>query len=292
VTQPRRVAAITIARRVAAEMRTEVGTGTVGYSVRFEDCTSPNTLVKFLTDGMLLREAMLDPMLLPYSIVILDEAHERTLHTDILFGLVKAAQTARRARHGSPGSAGPSHPLKVIVMSATLDAELFAQYFGRDRTGVAWIEGRQHPVDIFYTPQPEPDYVDAAITAVMQIHVDEKLPGDILVFLTGQEEIEDVGKLLRQRSKALPPGAPKLLVCPIFAALPGEQQMRAFEQAPPHCRKVWIVNLLLLLLLLPFPLYLSNSLTLPCFAIISPLGNPSNKHCRDEHHNTRCAVRR
>lgn len=114
-TQPRRVAAMSVAKRVADEMDVRIG-GHVGYSIRFEDCTSPSTLLKYMTDGMLLREAMNDPMLSKYSAVILDEAHERTLSTDILMGLMKEVMVKRP-------------DLKVIVMSATLDAGKFQQYF-------------------------------------------------------------------------------------------------------------------------------------------------------------------
>jgi len=116
ITQPRRVAAITLASRVAEEMGTTLG-DKVGYSIRFDDCTTDKTLIKYMTDGMLMREVLLDPELSSYSFIILDEAHERTLRTDILFGLVKGIQKRSQGR------------LKVIVMSATLDAEKFSQYF-------------------------------------------------------------------------------------------------------------------------------------------------------------------
>eukprot|EP00727_Mastigamoeba_balamuthi_P012192 m51a1_g7596 putative atp-dependent rna helicase dhx8 (652) ;mRNA; f:224239-227355 len=223
VTQPRRVAAVTIARRVAEEAGVELGQE-VGYRVRFEDVTSGRTQLLYMTDGMLLREAMVDPTLSKYSVIILDEAHERTLHTDILFGLVRRVQKAR------PGS------VKVIVMSATLDADLFANYF---QAKVVYIAGRQFPVDILYTPVPEPDYLDAALVTALQIHVDEPIGGDILVFLTGQEEIESLEKMLNERAARLKlVGAPELIVCPIFSALSSDVQMRAFERAPQGSRKV------------------------------------------------------
>ncbi|RKP11305.1 P-loop containing nucleoside triphosphate hydrolase protein, partial [Piptocephalis cylindrospora] len=172
-TQPRRVAAMSVAKRVADEMDVRIGTQ-VGYSIRFEDCTSPSTLLKYMTDGMLLREAMNDPMLSKYSAVILDEAHERTLSTDILMGLMKEVMVKRP-------------DLKVIVMSATLDAGKFQNYF--DNAPLLSVPGRTFPVEVFYTPEPERDYLEAAVRTVVQIHTCEP-EGDILLFLTGEEEIE------------------------------------------------------------------------------------------------------
>lgn len=245
VTQPRRVAAISIANRVAAEIGCEVG-DTVGYSVRFEDATSRATRIKYMTDGMLLREAMLDPTLSAYSVVVLDEAHERTLHTDILFGLVKRAQKSYKTKESIDFNKGDKDngkplwrttPLKIIVMSATLDAKLFSDYF--DDAKVVWVLGRQHPVEIFYTPSPEEDYRDAAMLTILQINLDDPPDsGDILVFLTGQEEIEGLAKILREKARLLPPTAPELVICPIFAALPSEAQMRVFAPTPKGKRKV------------------------------------------------------
>eukprot|EP00941_MAST-03F_sp_MAST-3F-sp1_P005099 g5099.t1 len=223
ITQPRRVAAMTVAKRVAAEMGVSIG-AEVGYSVRFDDNTSSETLVKYLTDGMLLREAMMDPMLSKYSVLVLDEAHERSLHTDIVLGLVKKVQKERK------------WPLKIIVMSATLNAELFANYF--DNTSIFKVSGRQYPVEILYTCEPEPDYLDAALISVLQIHVDEKSGGDILLFLSGQNEIEEVETLLHEKCKQMPKDIDKLIIRPIFAALPKEEQLKAFEKTPEGCRKV------------------------------------------------------
>ncbi|KAM3853093.1 ATP-dependent RNA helicase DHX33 isoform 2-T2 [Vipera latastei] len=159
VTQPRRVAAISLATRVSDEKKTELGK-LVGYTVRFEDLTSDETKIKFLTDGMLLREAIGDPLMHKYSVVILDEAHERTIHTDVLFGVVKAAQKKRKELG--------KLPLKVIVMSATMDVDLFSQYF--NGAPVLYLEGRQHPIQIFYTKQSQSDYLQAALVTVFQIH--------------------------------------------------------------------------------------------------------------------------
>ncbi|XP_074778990.1 ATP-dependent RNA helicase DHX33 isoform X1 [Athene noctua] len=227
VTQPRRVAAIALATRVSDEKKTELGT-LVGYTVRFDDLTSDETRIKFLTDGMLLREAIGDPMLQKYSIVILDEAHERTIHTDVLFGVVKAAQKKRKELG--------KLPLRVIVMSATMDVDQFSQYF--NGAPVLYIEGRQHPIQVFYTKQPQSDYLQAALVSVFQIHQEAPFSQDILVFLTGQEEIEAMTKTCQDVAKHLPEGCPQMVVMPLYASLPYSQQLRVFQAAPKGCRKV------------------------------------------------------
>eukprot|EP00742_Colponemidia_sp_Colp-10_P003806 GILJ01004055.1.p1 GENE.GILJ01004055.1~~GILJ01004055.1.p1 ORF type:complete len:698 (+),score=71.08 GILJ01004055.1:38-2131(+) len=221
ITQPRRVAATSVAQRVAQEYGCALGTD-VGYSIRFDDKTSKQTKIKYMTDGMLLREIILDPLLRQYACLIVDEAHERTIHTDVLLGLIKQL-TARRPE------------LKVLVMSATLDAEQFAAFFGGAR--IITVEGRMYPVDVYYTVEPQPDYLDAALITTLQIHL-EQPPGDILVFLTGQDEIEALEKLLQAKVRLFPPEATSLLVCPIFAALPSEQQLAVFQPAPAGHRKV------------------------------------------------------
>ncbi|NWQ81030.1 DHX33 helicase, partial [Columbina picui] len=227
VTQPRRVAAISLATRVSDEKKTELGK-LVGYTVRFDDLTSDETRIKFLTDGMLLREAIGDPMLRKYSVVILDEAHERTIHTDVLFGVVKTAQKKRKELG--------KLPLKVIVMSATMDVDQFSQYF--NRAPVLYLEGRQHPIQIFYTKQPQSDYLHAALVSVFQIHQEAPASQDILVFLTGQEEIEAMTKTCRDIAKHLPDGCPQMVVIPLYASLPYSQQLRVFQAARQGCRKV------------------------------------------------------
>ena len=161
-TQPRRVAAVSVAHRVAREMGVKLGEQ-VGYSVRFDDSTSPKTKVKYMTDGMLLREAISDPLLRNYAVVILDEAHERTVHTDVLFGVVKSAQKTRKNQG--------ERPLKIVVMSATLQADEFSQYF--DGAKVLYVQGRQYPVKIMYTVEPQVDYIHAALITVMQLHQEE-----------------------------------------------------------------------------------------------------------------------
>ncbi|XP_066432942.1 ATP-dependent RNA helicase DHX33 [Eleutherodactylus coqui] len=227
VTQPRRVAAISLATRVSEERKTELSK-LVGYTVRFEDFTSEETKIKFLTDGMLLREAIGDPLLRRYSVVILDEAHERTVHTDVLFGVVKTAQKKRKELG--------KLPLKVIIMSATMDVDLFSQYF--NGAPVLYLEGRQHPIQVFYTKQPQSDYLQAALVTVFQIHQEAPASHDILVFLTGQEEIEAMTKTCRDIAKHLPDGCPQMTVMPLYASLPHSQQLRVFQNAPKDHRKV------------------------------------------------------
>ena len=221
-TQPRRVAAMSVAARVASEMGVRVG-HEVGYSIRFENCTSKKTIIQYMTDGMLLREFLTEPDLASYSCLVIDEAHERTLHTDILFGLVKDIVRFRP-------------DLKLIISSATLDAEKFSKYF--DNASIFMVPGRMFPVDIYYTKSPEADYVDAAVVTVLQIHVTQSLDGDILVFLTGQEEIETAAEILTQKTRALGSRIKELIICPIYANLPSEQQAKIFEDTPKDSRKV------------------------------------------------------
>ncbi|CAI5739076.1 unnamed protein product [Peronospora farinosa] len=220
-TQPRRVAAMSVAARVAQEMDVKLG-NEVGYSIRFEDCTSDMTVIKYMTDGMLLREFLTEPDLKSYSVMIIDEAHERTLSTDILFGLIKDIARFR-------------DDIKIIVASATLDATKFSAYF--DDAPIFKIPGRMYPVDILYTKAPEADYLDAAIVTVLQIHITQPL-GDILVFFTGQEEIEAAEEILLQRTRGLGSRIRELLIRPIYATLPSERQAEVFEPTPEGARKV------------------------------------------------------
>jgi pre-mRNA-splicing factor ATP-dependent RNA helicase DHX16 len=166
-TQPRRVAAMSVAARVAEERGTRLGTE-VGYSIRFEDCTSEKTQLKYMTDGMLLREFLTEPDLASYSCLIIDEAHERSLHTDILFGLVKDIARFRP-------------DLKLLISSATMDANKFSEYF--DDAPIFNIPGRKFPVEVYHTAAPEANYLAAAITTIMTIHITQE-KGDILLFLT------------------------------------------------------------------------------------------------------------
>ncbi|KAM5263648.1 pre-mRNA-splicing factor ATP-dependent RNA helicase DHX16 isoform 1-T1 [Ctenodactylus gundi] len=224
-TQPRRVAAMSVAARVAREMGVKLG-NEVGYSIRFEDCTSERTVLRYMTDGMLLREFLSEPDLASYSVVMVDEAHERTLHTDILFGLIKDVARFRPE-------------LKVLVASATLDTARFSTFF--DDAPIFRIPGRRFPVDIFYTKAPEADYLEACVVSVLQIHVTQP-PGDILVFLTGQEEIEAACEMLQDRCRRLGSKIRELLVLPIYANLPSDMQARIFQPTPSGARKVVVAT--------------------------------------------------
>lgn len=227
-TQPRRVAAMSVAKRVAEEFGCRLGTE-VGYTIRFEDCTSPDTIIKYMTDGMLLRECLIDADLKAYSVIMLDEAHERTVHTDVLFGLLKIAVKKR-----------PN--LKLIVTSATLDAVKFSEYFYK--APIFTIPGRSYPVERLYSREPESDYLDAAVTTAMQIHLDKRINGipvgDILIFLTGQEEIEIACEVLISRVEALK--LDDLLVLPCYSALPADLQAHIFRPTVRGVRKCVIAT--------------------------------------------------
>jgi len=216
-TQPRRVAAMSVAERVANEMDVKIGEE-VGYSVRFEHKVSNKTILKYMTDGMLLREAMEDHDLTRYSCIILDEAHERTLATDILMGLIKQVVERRP-------------DLKIIVMSATLDAEKFQTYF--NEAPLLAVPGRTFPVEVYYTPEYQKDYLDSAMRTVLQIHATED-EGDILLFLTGEDEIEDaVAKLSLEADKLVrEENCGPMKVYPLYGSLPPHQQQKIFEKAP------------------------------------------------------------
>jgi ATP-dependent RNA helicase DDX35 len=235
VTQPRRIAATSVAARVAEEMGTPLGQR-VGYSIRFEDVTSANTQVKFVTDGLLLREMLVDPLLNRYSVIMVDEAHERSLSSDILLSLLKKVLRKRA-------------DLRVVVSSATLEAERFLDFFEPDEGEkvhgkskedfgkIIGIEGRTYPVEIQYVTAPTNNYIEAAVDAIIAIHTHES-PGDILVFLTGREEIDDVIDLLGDHIADMPETQQKLLTLPLYAGLPTEDQMFVFQKAPLNTRKV------------------------------------------------------
>jgi pre-mRNA-splicing factor ATP-dependent RNA helicase DHX38/PRP16 len=258
-TQPRRVAAVSVAKRVADEMGVELGQE-VGYSIRFEDCTSPSTRIKYMTDGVLLRETLNQASggedLFRYKAVVMDEAHERSLNTDVLFGVLRRVVAARA-------------DFRLIVTSATLDADRFAAFFGG--APVFKIPGRTFPVDVLWSRSPQQDYVEAAVKQALAIHLRDP-PGDILVFMTGQEEIEATCFALQERLERMreavasaaasaaavaresgdTTGAahasaaaaaeaaakiPELIVLPIYSQLPADLQARIFEKAPLGARK-------------------------------------------------------
>lgn len=218
-TQPRRVAAMSVAKRVSDEMNTKLG-DEVGYAIRFEDCTSPNTVIKYMTDGILLREGLREPDLDNYCAIIMDEAHERSLSTDMLFGLLREV-VARRS------------DLKLIVTSATMDSSKFSTFFGNVPTFT--IPGRTFPVETFFAKNVCEDYVDGAVKQALQIHLQPD-EGDILIFMPGQEDIEVTCEVLKERLADLD-SAPPLAVLPIYSQLPADLQAKIFQRAPPGQRK-------------------------------------------------------
>jgi ATP-dependent RNA helicase DHR2 len=255
VTQPRRVAAISLARRVAEEMGSIFGgqspAAKVGYSVRFDNASGPNTKIKFLTEGMLLQEMLRDPEMNQYSAVIVDEVHERSVNVDLILGFLKTLalglEKNRRKRQV---------PLKIVIMSATADVEGLVQFFGQNssQTGAqpikeitpspnstistCFVEGRQYPVQTVYLPEASMDWVESALKLIFQIHYKEPLPGDVLVFLTGQDKIEGLQKLVNDYAEGMDKEVPKLLVLPLFAALSQQAQQLIFQPTPHRTRKV------------------------------------------------------
>jgi pre-mRNA-splicing factor ATP-dependent RNA helicase DHX38/PRP16 len=223
-TQPRRVAAMSVAKRVSEEMECKLSS-TVGYAIRFEDCTSKETVIKYMTDGVLLRESLNEPDLDRYSCVIMDEAHERALNTDVLMGLFKKVLARRR-------------DLKLIVTSATMNSKRFSDFFGG--APEFFIPGRTFPVDVMFHRSPVEDYVDQAVQQVLAIHVSMGA-GDILVFMTGQEDIEVTCELIQERLNALN-DPPKLSILPIYSQMPADLQAKIFDRAPPGVRKVIVAT--------------------------------------------------
>ncbi|VDP79499.1 unnamed protein product [Echinostoma caproni] len=219
-TQPRRVAAMSVARRVADEMGTHLGEQ-VGYAIRFEDCTSSSTIIKYMTDGILLRESLRESDLDPYSAIIMDEAHERSLNTDVLFGLLREVVSRR-------------NDLRLLITSATMDAERFAQFFGD--CPIFRIPGRTFPVDIQFSKTTVMDYVDAAVKQAIQVHLGSPPDGDILIFMPGQEDIEVTCELIAERLGNLDE-APPLSILPIYSQLPSDLQAKIFVKAENGIRK-------------------------------------------------------
>ncbi|TKA42649.1 hypothetical protein B0A54_07492 [Friedmanniomyces endolithicus] len=204
------------------------------YSIRFEDVTSAATKIKFLTDGLLLREALVDPLLSRYSVIMDDEAHERSLSSDVLLGILKKIRKKRPK-------------LRIVVSSATLQAEEFLRFFAGDDAGddqatgsigrIVSIEGRAFPVDIHYLSEPCEEYLERAVQTVFDIHASEP-EGDILIFLPGRDDIETAIEKIVDHIPSLSAKADKLLPLPLYAGLMTEQQLYVFEPAPEATRKV------------------------------------------------------
>ncbi|GAB7352210.1 hypothetical protein MBLNU459_g2683t1 [Dothideomycetes sp. NU459] len=302
VTQPRRVAAISLARRVADEMGSQLGKSSplskVGYSVRFDDNVSGGNKIKFLTEGMLLQEMLRDPGLTEYSCVVVDEVHERSVNVDLILGFLRGLVCGT----GEGIKKRKGKPLKVVVMSATADTEALKHFFlqgyqeassktfipaetavdasgdksartkvansagkkgnratkatgvdGADRTNqdgkdeidgrvsTCLVEGRQYPVQTYYLSEPTRDFSEAALLRIFEIHRKEPMPGDILVFLTGQEVVTELQRSVEEYMPSIitpESGLPNMLVLPLFAALPQAAQQLIFAPAPPNTRKV------------------------------------------------------
>ncbi|KAG0083311.1 DEAH-box ATP-dependent RNA helicase prp22 [Podila epicladia] len=249
VTQPRRIAAISVAKRVAEEYDCRLG-DTVGYTIRFDDTTSSRTRLKYMTDGVLLREATMDPLLKKYDLLIIDEAHERTVETDVLFGLLKRTKAKRPE-------------LKLLIMSATLNVTKFSDFF--DECPIYTIPGRTYPVEILHSRDNtklgllKSGYVGKAVETVMHILTKEIRPGDvgdILVFLTGQQEIERACQDLKKaildkkhkeqdqyetsdRHKHLSTvSLDQIQILPLYASLELLDQTAIFGPSPRGSRKV------------------------------------------------------
>ena len=230
VTQPRRVAAMSVASRVSYEMGVKCG-HEVGYAIRFEENVSPITKIIYMTDGIFLRYLLSDNLLNDFSVIMIDEAHERSIHTDIIFGIIKKLIEKRE-------------DLRIIISSATLSTLKFKNYFSEAE--IIKVPGRRYPVDIYYTKSPEPDYIEAAVITALQIHIsqaeelfdDNNNGGDILVFLTGQEEIELAKRMINNQIKKLRGKIPNCVVLPIYAALPSEEQAKIFMPVSKGERKI------------------------------------------------------
>ncbi|KAK3383738.1 P-loop containing nucleoside triphosphate hydrolase protein [Lasiosphaeria ovina] len=257
ITQPRRVAATTLAHRVSREAGTSLNgqrggsdakgavvKGLVGYSVRFDHRVPPGTKIKFVTEGMLLQELLRDPHLRQYSAIIVDEIHERSVDVDLLSGFLKQIVSGDKAGRGGI-------PLKVVIMSATANVESIKHFFSNPDTNTAsssstreenptdgiqflQVEGRQFPVDVIHAPKPIPDIQEALLKTVFKLHTEEPLTDkhgrrDILAFLTGQEEIETAQRLIEEYAATLGPKLPKINVMPLFGQLSMEAQYEAFQ---------------------------------------------------------------
>lgn len=219
ITQPRRMAAVSVATRVSEEMNVKLG-NEVGFTIRFNDHTSDLTNIKFMTDGVLLRETLNDSTLNKYSCIIMDEAHERSLNTDILFGIFKKLLTKRR-------------DFKLIVTSATMNSLKFSKFFNN---AIQFkIPGKTYPVEIMYQSVPSVDYIDSAVKQALKIHLSNSdNGGDILIFMTGQEDIEITCELIHEELNDLKKINDDILdldVLPVYSTLSSNMQSKIFKDS-------------------------------------------------------------
>ena len=229
ITQPRRVACLSVASRVAYEMNCKLG-HEVGYCIRFEENTSKQTKIKFMTEGILLQEFLTDPLLSNYSVIIIDEAHERTIYTDILLSLLKNIILSNKT-------------LKLIISSATLTNKSLFEFFNDFDPPFLNIPGRRFPVDIYYSKEPEADYIEASVITALQIHITQPLPGDILIFLTGEEEITLAKEMLYNRTKGLQDKIPNYIILQLYSNLPSEEQIKIFMNYPNQRKIILSTNI-------------------------------------------------
>lgn len=226
VTQPRRIAAYGVSKRIAEEMNVELGL-LVGYKMRFDDCTSANTKIKIMTDGILLEELRSDPMLLKYSIIIVDEAHERSLNIDFILGLLKEIIKKR-------------DDFKVLVSSATINAKLFSDYF--NEAPVISVKTSPFPVEEKYFKVKDVEDSKEQISLICSIMSDienKGEPGDVLIFLPGEAAIKDCCSQLEMLNRAI---SGSMAVMPLYARLSPEDQNRVFDVLPEGKRKVVVAT--------------------------------------------------
>ncbi|CAD2214173.1 Helicase conserved C-terminal domain containing protein, putative [Angomonas deanei] len=199
----------------------------VGYKVRFDEKTSATTRILFVTDGIMLKEFANDPNMESVGAIMIDEAHERSLSTDILLGLLR--DVIRRNKK-----------IKIIVASATINADKFSNFFGN--APIFKIEGRTFPVETFYADTPIADYVAESAQTALDLHMEKPLPGDILIFLPGQDAIETCAEILKEKFSQQKDNMRTLHILPVYASLPPKEQARIYEKTPPGSRKIVIAT--------------------------------------------------